>query len=511
MATSIYKIGVTCSIGGCTIDVSSIRIKLAPNSIPSILLTISPYRPKTGIHSVTAGGMLRVLKDASKFIGQYSSSLKITLTPLSGGNSDSISLSGWRMVGIGLTNLGAAGQLGVQVKLEHPSSGLNSALPGAAFDYDNDKNGPDFGSGGSENMLQAYRSALTGWVNNRATKDLNNDQKELLKRIRNVVSDLENTVAWGTYGHTGFPLAKLVTPGKEIHPLMIYKQIVGSSGPSSVWRHMTELLFTQYQLTVLPDYTKKQLKLGPYAPWGETRYKVKADQISNISMPAADLAPVAGARVALGSVRPQQLSGAYAGQETMDRLLKDIGGDIEETKFRVNGDVKDQITLMEGETEGAILTVECPVWMTPESLALNAMFGTDPAGSFDFLSEKELPIRQADLEKRVTAANDALEEAAATLSEAELYSVYRQSREVVFNTCLMFNNGGQTIVPGYRGTVSDEDGSTAFSFYLSGLEHCIDVAGNNAYTTWYGSYTAVKGDPVIDKFMTKPHPNPLYL
>lgn len=514
MSSNIYKIGVDCSIGGCTIDVSSIRIRLAPNAIPSVLLTISPYRPASGIHNVTAGGMLRVLKDASKFVGKYNSSLKITLTPLSGGGpADSISLSGWRMVGIGLTNLGAAGQLGVQVKLEHPGSGLNSALPGAAFDYKEDKNGPKFGSGGSaQNMLDAYRNALVAWVNNRSTKNISKEQIELLDRIRNVVRDLTKLVTWGTYaGHTGFPLAKLVTPPGKIHPLVIYRQIANTSGPSSVWRHMTELLLTQYQLTVLPDYTKGKLTMGPYAPWGEERYTIKADQISNITMPAADLAPVAGARVALGSVLPQQVAGSYTGQETADQLKKVIEGSIEETENRVNSDVSDQVALIEGETEGAILTVECPVWMTPEAIALNSMFSADPAGNFKFLSVDEtLERRKADLEARAKIANDKLKEAAATLSAAELCSVYRQSREVVFNTCLMFNNNGKTVIPGYRGSVADESGSDAFSFYLSGLEHCIDVAGNNAYTTWYGSYTAVKGDPIIDKYMSEPHPNPLY-
>lgn len=522
MSVELYTVKVDCSFNGNIADVGSIKIRVAPSVIPSVVLTMSPFlsKAKTALKSVSAGIVLKTMSDAAKFIGKPAN-LLITVSPIaSSGVEQKLALTNWRIKGVGLVNLSASGQLTVQVELEHPASSLDTGLPGAVFSVqDKDTYNPD---GDAVNLLDAYTKALKEWgkrVEN--GQELDATHKLLLDRLNKGVDATQTYLEWGTYRHDPFPLASVLTNGKQFHLNRIYNNLKNSNGIGSVWEHISKLLLDEYQLSILPYYTSKKLKIGPFSPWGKPKYTVTADMIANIAVPAIDTAPLAGVRIMLSKFTSPASKGSYSDPQTEAAQRAELVGDtssiLTSAVLAAIYPIEDVIVLTK-EDEGKIVTIECPSWLTPDSVKRNIDLDTKPGSDGKYAAvDENTEAGRAELEniekkyaEYVKRAEILMGKAGYALGLAEILTLFRQSKEVVFNTCLNFNCDNELVVPGYRTVVKDESGNPAFSFYLGGLEHCIDVAGNSAYTAWHGSYIKMTDDPGADKVVSLPQENPLY-
>lgn len=526
-AQSIFKItNVDLSLwgGGRFMNpaVASIAIDLRENAIPEITCVIDPDPSHMALRD-DGGKIPDAIQPSLSSLKQYSDNIQAMALDLESTASltfdivdiddvvlQSLELTGWRVVGGGIQDAAASGGFALGVTIQHGVSIADQATANIGNSGDSDARN----TGATGGILDSYITLLTRW----ATPPRIGEGLATISACSTGISDgapvaaaarsrLVTTLArlgekflWAvewpnnTPGYTAWPLERtcLADATLDTRAKVLYNSIP-SLGDASPWETLVANICSEYCLTVIPTYWKDALTVIPASPWGHPVITVYDDEVSAVTLPPADPAPCAGARISFSMADNSFDMTELEDQESIARAS------MGSTLWVPDG-------VAAGKTAGRLVTANIPSFI-PETLMASSAIQVpvqpnDPGffgGTGDLDPDGAGTGSGSGMSTSGSAGNtaaqlDKVTGSAARYAKQLFLTYFRSATELNFTTYLCVQKGGSSwdgewVIPGCVARLkSRDDDSVLFDFYLWRVVHIIDVGGRQAVTQWYGRY-----------------------
>ena len=477
---------VTASVG--EIDISAIielQLTAQANGIPAITLLVDAGN--TGSDAVEVADHMtlteaRSLIDECRALvktsgGTLSLSLTVKSTGKGGGESQTLSLSGWMLTDVSLSPIQERGVCAASLTFMHPicKSHFGGIVPGLLATpilYD----GLD-----GNNPLEVFLNALTMYgeaAEREEPRELDSGgasqaaiRANLLTRLSQAGSDLGASLTW-TGG--GLPAESQLAAWSELHRagLAVY---AAPSGGSSVFQRFARAMVPECSLAIGGDFTSDTLAVKQFEPWAAANLTIQDADIISMQFPQSDPSPLSGVRLV-----------STASSDSVPFSFHCDTGQSE-------GKPSDVFYVPQSELSaeylyGPIVEFQEPGWLAQmrELAYLRASASRSDAGG----------AQGGELQTAATVAKGgtvsfgggdtaqaSVDYGSAMLACAKAYYETSLMKDWAFeiNARLMFKSGGTTICPGKVVSV-ESDGREAIAGYVTSVTHAISVANGSAHT-----------------------------
>ena len=551
MANTVYvckAATLTLSGGGIknwSPPVASVTLALRASALPEAYVEIDPAHDVAGSNSgegspVTSADIynLKTWNDRVQLIAadpENTATLSVVCDCINdvSAPSQSFTLTNWVLTSGGLGPGVGNGQLTMPLTLTHPACVLDRYIcdPGQrwlkdplfqASDYTDPVSGFALAwskflfafvqSAGSELAGGANIPAIAGVVDPTAAQGFADFGQALAQKIPTY---LKWSPEWpgNAPGYSDQPLSETCLQEKTLAFLVKYAltALVRNPEDASIWDAVIQGLLPQWDLALVPTFWQDQLQVMPLSPWAKPSISLYDDEISVITFPGVDPAPVGGATVHYSASREASDDGFLNGEtvpadEAMSGTATFLMG-------------------YNGRPVGRMLTQEAPPWFQAALAGdSGAEGGTDPKTLADgfMLAMPDNVGAQAIINTAVKdPARPSLFYGAAYRCACQCFlRSYRAEVEGSVNTCLMVRAPGSQwpdnyVVPGCvariygRGSDFGED-APVFDMYLTDVRHYLNVATGSAYSTCTGRHCRSAGAEGVSNLVPEATYNPLY-
>lgn len=512
-----------------SVPVASIRIILKNNDIPMVSLLLDPSKGLLNVPGAATPPNEEELQPKAPTLDEMADFYKelqkeVNNTQVFGTvlgeiscNSDTqeLLLSGWRVVGVGISGLSAGGSFSVTMRLAHPAYDATRAscwLP----NMENISKIPDSLVGSQPNPPQGFAEACfaylaqgakvikdgnaSGFDQAAAGKDpsLKKIGELLVPRSEEAVTALTQNISWDPAGGTDVPFANNSAVGSALSEI-IGRCFWGYSGrPSvSVWSVFAGVVVPAFELTVNGDATLNPLIVSPFCPWGKPLGAIYDDEVADISLPDVDADPLA-------AVLAKYFDSASEESFSMYIPTNEAGQDGAPTPQELTSG-GGYLAALEQGIMGKVAVFNPPDWAR-DFLKLRATLngeGGSSGGFANLLGPQNFSTLMAAAQSgRPPQANPTKDDYVKYRSmlnawtEQSFFRGYRYAMSVSIRTRLMISNPdlasslpGGRLRPGVSLELKARDtDKTIFYFYVTSVTHVIDSQNSQAYTNIQGSY-----------------------
>lgn len=476
MLTHMYDVEVHCRIGGVMYDISNISINISANSIPTIIVAIGGEKEKD-IPTSRNFDIDTLLKILNKIAAQqYKPSadvmIKIKGREVKGqgkGMSSNITLQNWVVAGVGITDVAAEGRLSVQAMFMHPASELHFS---GIVSYNSIKSVQEYMKSdnsieevmGVHNLIGAFHKALELWIKEqedgiKASGDKSPDTSQHISNMKSLIGRFNTLIEYSN--PTMFPAGLDATQVVKV----ILSGLRNNMSFGSIWNYLITNILPTSGIIIKPTYDKDKLETMPQDVWVPSINRImKPHWISRLQVQPLDPSPIAGVISTTGRIHDGSFDN-FAGH-----TLTAEGGNY----------INDHTKLINKDGKGMIEPLALPWW----SYALVDSHGryTNKSG---FVGDTSNQTEEAGNEvEEYNKYMEKLESIAPTLANAHLYTRIGQYTRQAFITPLMITTKGGTMYGCERFGIE----GVGLSFFVTGVEHVIDVIGRAAYSRWEGAY-----------------------
>ena len=262
------------------------------------------------------------------------------------------------------------------------------------------------------------------------------------------------------------------------------------SGSYSVWDIFISSVCGEFDLTVIPDYTKEKLPVCPYFPWMAPTLELNEDDLFELSFPGTDPAPIYGlcSSPQMESINDQYPS-TYAEEE---------GENLDDQATTVA-----YVPVANADINGKFFTGSLPEWL---SSAIQIAPGLN---SQDI--EPSSMARNTSSEDVSSGDNEEMKSANSLKMHCLAYQFLKEFKkrlEATINCPLLISrNGEDPFLPGSVLSVKNSDG-VLLEGYVVSLTHTIDMASGSGSTSMHLAYCRPEsGYEVTKEVLDK---NPMY-
>ena len=528
--------------------VASVTIELTEQMIPRAFLTVDPAHTEliSGVTPAGLGSMYGLSKDhdhAQQFASDPTARavVSISLTNTAGGLEQKVKLEDWLVVAVGITGLAATGQFALEVELQHPVGLLDRSTAALG----NQHAEPKWEHANYDNIVTGLSEALSAHAiedrvgpvnrdNDTACIDANGSvtvayakvKTDLEAQAKLIPEYLEWVDSWPANdpGYSKWPFEDTCYTGvPDLNDCVKYALTAYSQSLErmSIWNIFAGAVLPDYQLTIMPTYWKKQLQVTPYTPWGKPAIVIYDDEISDISFPGVDAAPVGGVRM------------SYTGDQESPDL----------TFFRKdpawqNAQISTEVVYIPPrgrkceEAIGRILPEQAPSWfITAMYCAAGKTGGVEGAHDATALQSSETSAEGEGLNSgALPPLTDQQAMALYGICKQYFLAKVKAQVEASFATPLLIkaegsawldsvstNGGGGWTLPGCVVRVKARAKATSngqtpevvvFDMYVMKITHTLSVGGRTARTEWSGGYC--RPENAFDGLAVNGTWNPMY-
>ena len=302
MKNHVLKIDIEASVGGYDLAVQEAVISLGVNAIPEITLNCAP-KTALGIGPLNAYVLKPTIEEYAyryRRLAEQAEGLSVkgdVDIRVTGDMSDSISLKGWILSGVGLSGIGSIGAPHLSVVMQHPICQLTKV--GSIY----------------ETPKKDFNATLDGWTENKSNfleiigaaydclRVAGDDsfypcppKYDQPKAFRQALGrdefDPRKYLVWKNYGKTDIFLSGNNDAAKKKIAQAIGRMAFPDSGGSSTWDLIQSAAGTLL-LTVVQDdennFETEKLVIQPLAPWNiDKTVWVYDDQCEMTEVPGQD-------------------------------------------------------------------------------------------------------------------------------------------------------------------------------------------------------------------------------
>ena len=515
--------------------VSRIRIKLQEGATPDIRIVIDPAHDPGDPAAPASPANLATIAAMHADLQRYADSKTeayLSFTIMRNGNIEQkIALKKWVCQASGITSAGAQGSFALEVQIVHPlerADECTTLLTGfskddARTDVSESNEFTDIVDATVKTLEKLAKlkrftteDAVIETIDPTACLSPNGTTPTgdySIKSIEAAVNASFQKAAdairahlkWDTYGgkYGDWPLPKCFTEdsnilaavrntipdnflASDITPLEVLKQTVAAD----------------FSATLIPVFTAEKLLLRPYTPWADVSITIYDDEISDLTFPGADPAPIAGVLISKTALAAVDYT-VYHGTGTSERKYTTAFGFIPE---KVQSD--------KSNAGGRILPLSTPSWFASIGSKEAAILGqesnqekTEVKGSNTTPANNEYGVSvTAEALSLFSEAQDELDAALVILAHAYFLSIYRGGVQTTVSTKLMISSPDSTapdglVLPGYvcriktnqDASETDELAGAVYDFYITSVSHTIDVQSARCYTDLTGQHCRQPG------------------
>lgn len=506
-AYSIIEGHVT--IGGETHPVSSFRLNLTHNGIPSLRLNLDPVHTGDGSSASKSDGdafpaVLPAFLEKYNALGELieakqgrECTFTFSMQSADGDNQELI-LKDWLLVGIGFHGASVAGALQLSLDLHHPVRKLsegNIHMPGS----DKDKEWHKSLLHTADNVYDAVIAALKHYMDTVPHEAPQLWQDELKERVGGMIEAMSDCLVWDDDAE-GWPSAPFSTRLKDCIPNAVAAYVASIQGVAP-WNWLVQTFMSDWSVSMRTHYWTEKMILTPYTPWEEAKMTISDTDVSDFKLPSVDPAPIAGVMMLMDN---QSMWNYTAGTwpSGMQKMLTDGSAHIENT------------------LPGPIHHVGVPRWVWQVPVDSNGSGSSYTGGNY---KNNGLNVSQLSNESDIKRgeANDAvITDLTETGKGLELFckqqftEIYRRGTGASLRCRLMLNAEGgidkQYITPGYvcqvehdpdaaeeAGLSSVKDAGTLVKFFVTHVAHVVDCDRHVAETVISGQYVHRDAGPKL--------------
>ena len=518
---SVYTFSdVSLVVGARKCLVSSGVIQLMENAIPTATFPIDPvHTPSQPTNVATAP----TLADISQWHDYYSK-LAVLRTPCTftakvtsvGGDIQSINLKDWILTGAGIKSASAGGSMSLELELQHPiclCQDASLAMPyvpfAEIFTADSSANYTDLVDAIANIALNYSTAKLSASLKDTSIGGCSSDVGVLQplqavtflqSKLAGAARDFMANIEW-LNPSAGWPLQTCLAAyiGAVKYTLIEY---FTTGRTNNLWELLIRTIVPDFMVSVVPSITGK-LGLQPFQPWLKPNITLIDEDITSLTFPGTDPAPVVGVTVA-----DMQLSNTRIYYPNRMREYSEVGVTFAPLV----------VIQAPASYRGTILQMNIPSWLV--AAQNRAASGEGVNSSAAQLSKKGCFTSPADIVAGARApsqnsgssnsAPSALWTSAAfAYAKACFYQTFRQSVQVGVQTRFMIKSGAVNYIPCQSCSVVSVNGKVAFDFYITSVVHSFSCADGSAGTEIAGTHARPRtGFPgVVDP---DTH-NPLYV
>lgn len=500
------------------LDVASMSMTLEPGCFPMATVGVAlagggrtgTHGNNTTVNAHTLGELnrrLNMLIELAAESRRCNLSMKLTTTRMTDGKTgtQSIELRNWILVAAGIGSVTTTNSFSVQCTIAHPAYRL--AMHGGFCTNFNERlhlesladKVKDPVSAGVlvygrikeiQNELHFKDSGGIVRPGGKSPTAIMDEVKGVFDSIPDLIGEsLEWSPALGG-GSTGIPFKDLLTAKlrKAVQQLMLETWM--PVGANSVWDIFMQCVCPEFDLTVVPDYTKEKLPVCPFYPWMTSTMELNEDDLFEMAFPGVDPAPIYGV-----CASPQmemindQFPSTYAREKAENLSDKaNVLAFVPEANADINGKF----------FSGAL-----PEWLCSAiQLAPGEGKQDVESSTYDGSIPQESP--KAGDNPEMKSANSLK---MSCLAYTFLKS-FKKRLEATINCPLLFSrNGEDPFLPGGVLSVNNSSGTLIRGMVVS-MTHSIDMGSGMGSTSMHLAFCQpADGYPVLKEVMDK---NPMY-
>ena len=531
---------VEFKIDGVGYNVASIGVMLQENAVPKIVVTIDPVyalnaSPEPAINASFT--LIKKLNDKFQAAARQRLPADLVLTVNRMGEPEQeLALFDWVCVDAGFGTTSASGSISLKVTIAHPLIALDSTLSMLG-----NINEVGFSNKlltaltGATDLVDALQKVLGvyatlqrtfGFANAVASgadqadpvdygatsvvegacaigqQDITAVWQAVLNRIRRIQSVLNSNLLWdSTPGGGGdWPLQDCL-PAEYM--LGLQRSVAGylqGADEYNILSLLTHTLSNDYQTVLVPTYTQDTLQLSPANYWGLPKLTVHEYEIADISLPTADIEPIAGIGMNFSErVRKNGCTWLRAmADDATAFTVADMSIYLAKAFITAANDATDWTNVAK------IPMISPPAWFsymrefslesTETDIATLSDNGSTVGGNFG--ADAAAPsVNATDFVQDDATLKGVLQRVCAAVFRAQYKSAY----QIKMHTRLMLINDesdtpGNAVIPGVVCRILTADGDIFYDMYVTDVEHTIDVASGTACTDITGAYVRSEGE-----------------
>jgi hypothetical protein len=524
MATALERTyeftNVSFTCGGRDCAVSSIRLTLRQNGIPEARVVVDPaHGPSDAVRPATKATLGVITAWHTEFEGYAKEKASATLkfTAKSKLDTQDVSLTGWVVTAAGITGASAKGNFALEITIQHPATALDeNVMHVGSLAKQAEASIQSYGD-----PLMAIKDLLRRYGQARrlpAAKTCGNSPAAALqqspdtainKARRDLVTlstDLTKYLEWDSTG-SNWPCQNgcLDVMLPQICNTM-YGYLTGLD-QHTMWELISARLSTDFHLEVLPTFWEDKLKLRPAQPWGKPEYTIYDDEISDLTYPGVDPAPLGGVSAQMEIAT----SGDYS-------VLLGQEGDRHQMLTEALYLPPDVIS---GKAKGRVILVDAPSWLSCLGSVDAAAAGgvTAPGPKESNHNQLRTPGNtprdhqpEAVSGPAYTQRQEKVKGALYYYAHGMFLLLYRQGVQTEVRTRLLLKptGGPEYLTAGYCCSLESREDGTVFDFCIETVIHSIDFQAGTAGTEIYGRYCRPPTGFEGMAYMAGGTPNPMY-
>lgn len=523
---------VKFDVGGREFLVSRIRINLVEGSVPDVRVVVDPaHVPGDPVVPATAATLstLAQFNEELQILAIEKAKSNLSFEIHRKGELDhKIELKDWICQASGITSAGASGSFANEVQIVHPLERADESTTLLTGYTERDAEFPIKETKKYKDPIDAIVQVLRKLKDfkranleddvvarvepNICTKDQLGDYK--VKKIEQALNDsfgraadiIEKHLEWDKFDgkYADWPLPKCFEDelleglknsmpnyvlSNDISPIEAIKQSIGSD----------------FGATLIPLFTEEKLKMRPYTPWADVSILIYDDEISDLNFPGADAAPIGGIMISKSATAQGGYTSLH-GKGVHKRKLTSVFGYIPKK-------VQDEPE----KSGGRFVPLRVPSWISSLAIREAGSLGKDTnpqtaetKGSMTTPANNSYGTLQPNEDhNKYSASQDLVDSAVVVLAHQYFLSMFRGQVQTSLRTKLMIKTPNsqapeQLICPGYVCRILSRSNTNTYSavvppdkplydFYITNVEHVIDVQSAQCYTTIGGRHCRPPG------------------
>lgn len=499
------------------LDVTGFSMTLQPGSVPMATVGVAlagggVSATKTNRATINPLSLGSVNDNFNKILAL---SEKVTLcnfrmlmdtTRLTDGKTgeQSIDLKGWVLVAAGLGSVTTVSGFSCACTIAHPAYLL--AMHGGFATNLNERLGYERLASRVKDPISAGRLIYGRVSDCKSELKILDDGSEIkpggksvlsiMKEVGSVFKDIpdliDRYVEWDPSvgaGSNGIPFSGKLTGKLSTATKMVMLESWLPIGAYSVWDILVTIILAEFDLTIIPDYTRERLKVGPFYPWMSPSMELNEDDLFELSFPGTDPSPIYGV-----CASPRMQEGTFKAPSSYSGQKAENATD--------QGSVLAYVPKEGADINGKFFSTSMPEWLCTAVMLAPGLNSQDVAsGSY---SGKPGAAPSSGNSKEIEVSNSLKMSCLAQ----EFLKEYKKRLEATVNCPLLFSrNGEDPFLPGKVLSVRNENGEL-LSGYVVEITHTVDTVNGTGTTGMHLAYCRPPGGyDVLKDVMDK---NPMY-
>lgn len=341
-----------------------------------------------------------------------------------------------------------------------------------------------------EEKLKFIDDGSTVVPGGKTPNEIMEDVESVFKKIPEL---LKQYIEWSPKlggGSGGIPFKDVLSDKLLLATQQLMLECWIPSGSYSVWDIFISSVCGEFDLTVIPDYTKEKLPVCPYFPWMVPTLELNEDDLFELSFPGTDPAPIYGL---CSSPQMEAINDQYPSTYTEE----------ESENLDDQATTVAYVPVANADINGKFFTGSIPEWLSSAiqiAPGLNSQ-DIDPSSMASDTSSED--VSSGDNEE-MKSANSLKMHCLAY----QFLKEFKKRLEATINCPLLISrNGEDPFLPGSVLSVKNSDG-VLLEGYVVSLTHTIDMASGSGSTSMHLAYCRPEsGYEVTKEVLDK---NPMY-